>query len=107
LLVRKAEPEILLSQRKIELASLEIVRRYIEDLRQFINSSNLPERRASIKSFVKEIKVTGEEGRIMYTFPIPPDNQAEGKMGVLYIVRYGGRYCTVGRTFKLAFNLDY
>jgi site-specific DNA recombinase len=91
LLARKAELEVILSQRKIELASPEVVRRYVEDLRQFIDSSELTERKAFIKSFVKEIKVTGNEGRIRYTFPIPPDNHEEEGLGVLPIVRYSGR----------------
>jgi site-specific DNA recombinase len=94
LLARKAELEDLMSQRKIELASPEVVRKYVEDLRQFIDSSDLTERRVFIKSFVKEIKVMGDEGRIKYTFPIPPDNHEEEGLGVLPTVRYGGRYRT-------------
>ena len=92
LLARKAELEMILSQRKIELAGPEVVREYVEDLRQFLDSSDLPERRAFIKGFIKEVRVTGGEGRIRYTFPIPPDNLEEEKLGVLPTVRYGGRY---------------
>ncbi len=92
LLSRKNELDALISQRKIELANPEVVREYVEDLRHFIDSSEMPERRAFIKSFVKEIKVAGNEGRIKYTFPIPPDNHEEEALGVLPIVRYGGRY---------------
>lgn len=91
LLARKAELEVILSQRKIELASPEVVRQYVDDLHQFIDSSELTERRSFIKSFVKEIKVIGNEGRISYTFPIPPDNHEEEGLGVLPTVRYGGR----------------
>jgi predicted RNase H-like nuclease (RuvC/YqgF family) len=91
LLARKAELETLLSQRKIELASPEVVRKYVEDLRQFIDGSDLTERRAFIKGFVKEIRVIGNEGRIKYTFPIPPDNHEEEELGVLPIVRYSGQ----------------
>ena len=91
LLSRKAELELLLSQRRIELASPEVVRQYAEDLRQFLESSPLPEKKAFIKSFVRGIKVTGNEGHITYTFPIPPDNLDEERLGVLPTVRYGGR----------------
>ena len=91
LLVRKAELEKILSQRQIELASPEIVRKYVEDLRQFIDSSDLPERRGFIKSFVKEIKVVENNGLIKYAFPIPPDNHEEEGLGVLPIVQYSGR----------------
>jgi len=58
---------------------------------QFIDNSELTERKAIIKSFVKEIKVMGGEGRIKYTFSIPPDNHEEEALGVLPIVHYSGR----------------
>ena len=92
LLKRKTELETILSQKKIELASPEVVRKYVEDLNQFLDSSELIERRVLIKSFVKEIKVVGNEGHIKYTFPVPPDNHEEEGLGVLPIVRYSGRY---------------
>jgi site-specific DNA recombinase len=91
LLARKSELESLTSRRKVEQARPDVVRKYVEDLHQFIDSSELIERRAFIKSFVKEIKITGNEGRIKYTFPIPPDNHEEESLGVLPTVRYGGR----------------
>ena len=94
LLSRKAELEMILSQRQIELAGPEIVRKYVEDLRQFIDGSELSERRSFIKGFVEEVKVVGNDGLIRYTFPIPPDNRDEEGLGVLPIVRYGGRYRT-------------
>ncbi len=94
LLTRKSELDGLMSQHKIELVSPEVVRKYVEDLHQFIDTSDLLERKAFIKSFVKEIKVTGNEGRIKYTFPILPDDQEEEGLGVLPTVRYGGRYRT-------------
>ena len=100
LMARKTEIETLLSQRKIELAGPELVRQYVEDLRQFIDSTELTERRSFIKSFVKEIKVTGNEGHIFYNFPIPPDDHEDDGIGVLPTVRYGGRYRA--RTYDLS-----
>jgi site-specific DNA recombinase len=91
LLTRKSQLDSLMAQRKIELASPEVVRKYVEDLHQLIDESDLLERKTLIKSFVKEIKVMGNEGRIKYTFPIPPDSHEEEGLGVLPIVRYGGR----------------
>ena len=85
------EPSIYKLYGSPELASPEVVRQYAEDLRQFLKSSPLPEKKAFIKSFVRGIKVTGNEGHITYTFPIPPDNLDEEGLGVLPTVRYGGR----------------
>ncbi len=45
LLAQKAELEAILSQRRIELASPEVVRQYVDDLHQFIDTSELTERR--------------------------------------------------------------
>ena len=94
LLTRKAELELLLSQRRIELAGPELITQYAKDLRQFIDSTDLAERKAFIKSFVKQVQVMGNEGKIIYNFPIPPENHNEENLGVLPIVRYGGRYKT-------------
>jgi len=62
LLARKTVLENMMSQQKLELASPETVRQYVEDLRQFIDSRELTERRSFMKSFVKEIRVIGNEG---------------------------------------------
>ena len=92
LMARKAELEVLLGQRRIELGSPEVVKKYVDDLHQFLDSSDLTSRKAFIKGFVKQVKVTGNEGRITYTFPVPPDNLDEESLGVLPIVRDSGRY---------------
>ncbi|MFH0913696.1 MAG: recombinase family protein, partial [Chloroflexota bacterium] len=92
LLARKAELEGLLSDRRVELASPQLVQSYVQDLHGVLNSSTLAERRAFIKSFVKELKVKKEEARLTYTLPLPPEGISEERVGVLPIVRYGGRY---------------
>ena len=91
LLARKAELGMLLSQRRIELAGPEVVKEYVNDLRNFLDTTDLPLRKTFIKSFVKEIKITGNEARIFYNFPLPPDGHDEEELGVLPIVRYGGQ----------------
>jgi site-specific DNA recombinase len=91
LMARKAELETLLSQRKVELGDRNLVRRYVEDLRDFLDSSDLPSRKAFVKGFIKEIRVTENEGCIYYNFPIPPESCEEEKFRVPSIVRYGGR----------------
>ena len=81
-----------MSDRRVELASPEIVRSYVDDLRNLLNNSSLAERRAFIRSFVKEVKVTGDEVLLTYTMPLSPRRVSEEKVGVLSTVQYGGRY---------------
>ena len=88
---RKAQIQSYLSDRKVELASPEIVWEYVEDLRNILNNSSLSERKAFIRSFVKEVKVTGEDVLLTYTIPLTPDGISEEKIGVLSTVQHGGQ----------------
>lgn len=102
---RRWQLEALLSDRRVELANLETVTCYVDDLRSLLDESSLAERKTFIRSFVKEVKVTGNEVFVTYTVPIPPKGISEERVGVLSSVHYGGRYWTIDRTFSLAFSL--
>ena len=91
LLARQAELESLISKRKIELAEPEVVKEYVEELRRFLDGSDLLERRAFIKGFIKEVNVKGNGGLIKYALPLPPDNIKEENLKVLPIVQYSGQ----------------
>ena len=54
----------------------------------------ISERMAFIRSFVREVKVTGNEAVLSYSIPLLPEKIAIGKEGVLPTVQYGGRYWT-------------
>jgi len=103
--VRKIEIECLLSDRRVHLASLDVVTAYANDLRNLLTENPLAERKAFIRSFVKEIKVIGDDVSLTYTLPPVPDENTEDE-AVLSTVRYGGRYCTIGGTFKLVFAIQ-
>jgi chaperonin cofactor prefoldin len=105
LLSRLAEVNNQLSERRVELASPEVVSRYVEDIRTLLSHSPLSERKAFIRSFVREVRVTGQEVLLTYTMPLSADGVTEEMVGVLPTVRYGGQYWTIGRTFTLAFRL--
>ena len=90
----KCEMESLLSDRRVELADLKLVTRYVEDLRSLLNESSLVERKSFIRSFIKEIRVAGNEAVLTYTIPMPPDEITEEELLVPPIVHYGGRYWT-------------
>ena len=50
--------EVVMSDRKVELADLKTVKAYVNDLRDTLDDGPLSDRRAFICSFVKEIIVT-------------------------------------------------
>ena len=80
-----------MSDRKVELADLETVSGYVSDLHSLLKEGSLAERRAFIRSFVREIKVTGDEVILNYNIPLLPDSITVGKERVLPTVQYGGQ----------------
>jgi hypothetical protein len=86
----KAGVDRLLGERKIQLADEEVVRSYVEDLKEVLSSSPLAEQKAFIRSFVKEVRVTGKEVLLIYTMPLPPEGSLHETAGVLDTVHYGG-----------------
>ena len=86
------ELELQISERRIELADQEIITRYVEDLRNLLSESPLTERKSFIRSFVKEVKVTGQDVLLTYTIPMPPKGITTEEVSVLSTVQNGGRY---------------
>ena len=82
-----------------------MVTRCVNDLRNLLDESFIAERKLFIQSFVKEIKVTGDEVLLTDTMPLPPEGTLEEKMPVLYSVHSSGDRVTIGRTFELEFSL--
>jgi uncharacterized protein with von Willebrand factor type A (vWA) domain len=93
-LTRQAELEALLSDRKIELADINTVKTSVSDLRKLLDESSLCERRAFIRSFIKEIIVTGDTVQLNYDLPLSQEGLSCEEIGVLPIVHNGGRYWT-------------
>jgi site-specific DNA recombinase len=84
------EMEQQLSDRRVELADSETVARYVADLHDLLNESSLVERKSFVRSFVKEVKVTGNEALLTYTIPMLPRGIIEEKLPVLSIVPLSG-----------------
>ena len=91
---RRIEIESRVSDSKVELADIEHITGYVEDLNALLKEGSLAERRAFIRSFIKEIRVTGEEAVLHYSMPILPEKITIEKEGVPPTVQYGGRYRT-------------
>jgi site-specific DNA recombinase len=89
---RKILIENQMSDRKVEIADLETISMYVDDLQALLNQGSLTERRAFIRSFVKEIKVTGGEAILSYFPPNLPEKLVVERAGVLPTVQYSGRY---------------
>ncbi len=66
------------SERRIWLDNVETIKAFAKDMRQFLKESQLTERRAFIKSFVKEILVVPGQARLRYSLPMPLDSNMSG-----------------------------
>ena len=85
----KTEAEEALRYRTLELADPEVVRGYVQDLRQLLEESSIVERKTFLKSFVERIEVDNSDMKVVYTIPMPPDHSATETVGVLPIVHNG------------------
>ncbi len=90
LLENKARLESRIAQRRLELASPEVVSRFVRDMRKVLETSELTEKRAFIRSFVDDIQVIGDQAVLYYKAPL--NGLIEEKIGVLPIVQYGGLF---------------
>jgi hypothetical protein len=91
--------------REVELVDLQTMTSYISEMHDILREGSLTERRAFVRSIIKEIKVLGDQAVITYSLPIPPEKVAAGGDLVPRIVQCGGAEGTIGRTFELAFTL--
>ena len=81
-----------ISERRVEWADKETVTRYVEDLRNLLSENPLTERKSFIRSFIKEVTVTGDEVLLTSAIPIPPKGITTEEVSVLSTVQNGGRY---------------
>jgi len=64
---------------------------YITDMQAVLCEGTLVERKAFIRSSVKDIRVSGDEAVITYSIPEVPENVSLRDVGVPRIVQCGGR----------------
>jgi site-specific DNA recombinase len=88
---RKEELLSILSGHKSETPSEKEIAECAANLCQLLEKSSLVERKAFIRSFVKEVKITRENVLLTYTLPVPPAGVTEENLPVLSIVHYSGR----------------
>ena len=76
----------ILAQRNSVLEDVETITAYAQDVRKFLQKSELTERRAFIETFVKEIELLPDNAVVRYTIPI---SQSTPKTEVLLGGRFG------------------
>jgi site-specific DNA recombinase len=87
--IARDELQDILANRRVKTADLESVVTYAADLKNLLMQGSIAERKVFIRSFVKEIKVTGEDVLVIYKLPLPPEGIVEDRVGVLSIVQDG------------------
>ena len=65
-----ADARAILSQRRVVLDDVNTIAAYAQDMSEFLNESELTERRAFIETFVKEIVAMPADALLRYTIPI-------------------------------------
>ena len=109
-----ADARAVLSQRRAYLDDVNTISAYAKDMKDFLEESELTERRAFIESFVKEIMVIPGDALIRYTVPMPDDSFLAGRAtekmaldpSVLSTVHVGPPNWTKSRTFTSRLTLE-
>jgi len=87
---RKDELHMLLTGEKAGVATQQEVAECAADFKKLLQEGSLVEKKAFVRSFVNEVRVTGEQVLVNYTVPMSPPKLKDEKNPVLDIVRYGG-----------------
>ena len=74
----EAEAKAILAERRPVLDDESTVTAFAREMRDFLNESELTERRSFIESFVKEIVVSPGQAKVYYTVAMPPDSRIAG-----------------------------
>ena len=69
---------------------INIMASYVTDLRNILDESDVAQRKAFLRSFVKKIVIEKERVKLYYKLPVPPDGRKMETVGVLPTVTLGG-----------------
>ena len=89
---QRIEPENRMSDRRVESFNLETMTEYIADMQAVLLEGTLVERKAFIRSFVKDIRISGADAGLTYFVPELSEKVSLEEVGVPRTVHYGGRY---------------
>jgi site-specific DNA recombinase len=77
---------------------IDAVRSHVMDLRNLLDQSDVAQRKAFLRSFVKKIVVEQDAVKIYYNVPVPPEGKRMEKLGVLPVDTPSGEGGTIPRT---------
>jgi len=83
-------------RRRLEPLDPGAVVAYVADLKRFLESSNIFERRAFLATFIDSLEV--DDGEITFNYGLPPDGVKQETVSVLGIVPPGPLGVSIGRT---------
>ncbi len=87
----RCEVEDTLLTHRLEPIDPQVIMENVKDLREFLEDSNLFERKAFLRSFIESIEVDDGQITLNYTLPMPPGNSRQETLSVLGIVPIGGQ----------------
>ena len=76
--------------RRVEQVDAATVKAYARDLRSLLEEADFTERKAFLRSFIKQIEVNKKQVTVYYNLPMPQDVQSREQVGVLPIDTPGG-----------------
>ena len=87
---RKDELHMVMTGEKAEVATQQEVAKCAADFEELLQEGSLAEKKVFVRSFVDEVRVTGDHVLVNYRLPMPLSKSTAEKSPVLDIVRYGG-----------------
>jgi site-specific DNA recombinase len=86
----KVQVEAEMIARRVEQVDAATVKAYARDLRSLLEEADFTERKAFLRSFIKQIEVNKKQVTVYYNLPMPQDVQSREQVGVLPIDTPGG-----------------
>ena len=87
---RQNDLQMLMTGEKAEVATKQDVTKYAADFTELLEEGSLAEKKAFVRSFVNEVRVTGDHVFVNYRLPMSLPKPGAEKSPVLDIVHYGG-----------------
>ena len=76
--------------RVVKHVDAETVKAYARDLKCLLEETDVVESKSFLRSFIKRIEIDGENAKVHYILPMPPDGKTRESLEVLPMVTSGG-----------------